>query len=56
MKKWSNLDVELGQVSRFVIRKKDSLIKLHKLLYDNDFNGLVRKKKKFDNYIEKIII
>jgi hypothetical protein len=48
------LDVKLGQVSRFIVRKKKSLIKLFNLFYSNDFHGLKRKYLKFLKYYEKI--
>lgn len=48
-----NLIVPLGKISKFVIRKKDSLLKLYNLLYSDEFNGLYRKKIKFDKYINE---
>lgn len=47
-----NLNVKLGQISRIIIRKKESLIKLYKLLYDGEFVGLERKHIKFLKYYE----
>jgi hypothetical protein len=49
-----NLNVELGQVSRIIVRKKDSLIKLYNILYKDEFHGLERKYIKFLKYYETI--
>lgn len=49
-----NLNVKLGKVSRFVVRRKLSLITLYNILYDGDFYGLKRKYIKYLNYYEKI--
>jgi hypothetical protein len=47
------LNVKLGQVSRIIVRKKESLIILFDLLYPNEFHGLERKYLKFLKYYEK---
>jgi len=46
------LNVTLGQVSRFVVRKKESLISLFNILYSDDFHGLERKYLKFLKFYE----
>jgi len=43
--------VKLGRVSNIIIRKKQSLLKLYSLLYNDDFKGLTRKHDKFLKYI-----
>ena len=48
------LNVELGQVSRFIVRKKESLIRLFEILYDNSFYGLNRKYQKYLKYYERV--
>lgn len=48
------LVVPLGRVSRFIVRRKDSLIKLFDILYKNEFVGLERKYLKFNNYYKLI--
>jgi hypothetical protein len=42
---------KLGRVSRIIVRKRDSLIKLYALLYNDEFKGLERKYSKFLKYI-----
>ena len=48
------LNVELGQVSRIIVRKKESLITLYNLIYDGNFYGLKRKHIKYLKYYEAI--
>lgn len=46
------LVVKLGKVSHIIVRKKESLCKLYKLLYsDDNFKGLERKHNKYVKYI-----
>ena len=44
--------VKLGRISKIVVRKKNSLLKLYCLLYSNNFKGLERKYIKFKKYYE----
>ncbi len=44
--------VKLGRVSHIIVRKKESLCKLYKLLYsDDNFKGLERKHNKYVKYV-----
>jgi len=49
------LNFKIGQVSKIVVRKKKSLIKLYKLLYSDKFVGLERKYLKFLKYYETVV-
>ena len=46
--------VKLGKVSQIIVRKKDSLLKLYELLYNDEFKGLNRKYNKFLKYINNV--
>ena len=45
---------KLGRVSRIIVRKRDSLLKLYALLYNDEFKGLNRKYNKFLIYINHV--